>query len=271
MAEEPETPDSLRTFGAVVKALREHAGLSREEFGRLVNFSTHTVASVEQGRRLPDLRFVTAAEDATGNTGALREAFQHVARQQGLASWVQVWAEHEAEAIRLCTYECRLVPGLLQTPAYARVLFEHRLPLLSEEEVEKQLTGREVRRSLLTEHPETAFSFIVEEHTLTRCTGGPEVTRELLDHLLELMERRNVEIQVMPHSKAVHPGFNGPIRLAEMPEHQWFAYTEGQETGQMITDPDTVSVLRMRYETLRSEALTTDETRDFLKRLRGTL
>ncbi|WP_255950082.1 helix-turn-helix domain-containing protein [Streptomyces odontomachi] len=271
MAEEPETSDSMCAFGAVVKALREHAGLSRDEFGRRVKFSPHTVASIEQGRRLADLGFVKAAEDATGNTGAIREAFRHVARQQGLAVWVRVWAEHEAEAIRLCTYECRLVPGLLQTPAYARVLFENRVPLLSEEEVEKQLTGREVRRSLLTEHPDAAFSFVIEEHTLTRGTGGPDVTRELLDHLLELMDRRNVEIQVLPHCKGVHPGLGGPFRLAEMPEHQWFAYTEGQRAGLMITDSESIRVLRTRYETLRAEALTTDETRECLKRLRGRL
>lgn len=271
MAEEPGTSDSMCAFGAVVKALREHAGLSREEFGRRVKFSPHTVASIEQGRRLADLGFVKAAEDATGNTGAMREAFRHVARQQGLAVWVRVWAEHEAEAVRLCTYECRLVPGLLQTPAYARVLFEHRRPLLSEEEVEKRLTGRAERQSLLTDRSETVFSFVIEEHTLTRGTGGPEVTRELLDHLLELTDRRNVEIQVLPHSKDVHPGLNGPIMLAEMSEHHWLAYAEGQETGQMIMAKDTVNVLRMRYETLRTEALSTDETREFLKRLRGTL
>ncbi|WP_309093501.1 helix-turn-helix transcriptional regulator, partial [Streptomyces sp.] len=51
---EPESSDSLRTFGAVVQGLREHAGLSREEFGELVRFSKHTVASVELGRRMPD-------------------------------------------------------------------------------------------------------------------------------------------------------------------------------------------------------------------------
>ncbi|MGI5511226.1 FAD-dependent monooxygenase [Streptomyces sp. CA-106131] len=50
---EPESSDSLRTFGAVVQALREHAGLSRDQFGELVRFSKHTVASVELGRRMP--------------------------------------------------------------------------------------------------------------------------------------------------------------------------------------------------------------------------
>ncbi|GHH76667.1 hypothetical protein GCM10018793_22930 [Streptomyces sulfonofaciens] len=77
---EPEPSDSLRTFGAVVQGLREHAGLSREEFGSLVRFSKHTVASVEQGRRMPDVDFVEAAEEALGNTGALRRAAPFLSR-----------------------------------------------------------------------------------------------------------------------------------------------------------------------------------------------
>jgi hypothetical protein len=66
---EPHPSDSLRTFGAVVQALREHAGLSRVEFGERVRFSKHTVESVELGRRMPDELFVERGEEATGNTG----------------------------------------------------------------------------------------------------------------------------------------------------------------------------------------------------------
>jgi hypothetical protein len=69
---EPDASESLRTYGAVVQALREHAGLSRVQFGELVRFSKHTVESVELGRRMPDRSFVERAEEALGNTGALR-------------------------------------------------------------------------------------------------------------------------------------------------------------------------------------------------------
>ena len=100
---EPESSDSLRTFGAVVQALREHAGLSREEFGALVRFSKHTVASVEQGRRMPDEDFVERAEAVLGNTGALRRAARHLGRQPGLAAWFRRWAAMEALAITLYT------------------------------------------------------------------------------------------------------------------------------------------------------------------------
>ncbi len=80
---EPDPSDSLRTFGAVVQALREHAGLSRADFGGLVRFSKHTVESVELGRRMPDESFVERAEEALGNTGALRKAAKHLTRGGG--------------------------------------------------------------------------------------------------------------------------------------------------------------------------------------------
>ncbi|WSU70801.1 helix-turn-helix transcriptional regulator [Streptomyces sp. NBC_01102] len=114
--------DSLRTFGAFVQALREHAGFSREEFGDLVLFPKHTVASIEQGRRMPDCDFVERAEAALGNTGALRKAAPHLSRQAGLASWFRQWARLETQAVTLWTYECRVVPGLLQTERYARAV-----------------------------------------------------------------------------------------------------------------------------------------------------
>jgi ribosome-binding protein aMBF1 (putative translation factor) len=77
---EPDPSDSLRTFGAVVQALREHAGLSRVDFGARVQFSKHTVESVELGRRMPDESFVERAEEVLGNTGALRKAAGHLTR-----------------------------------------------------------------------------------------------------------------------------------------------------------------------------------------------
>ncbi|WUH91009.1 helix-turn-helix domain-containing protein [Streptomyces sp. NBC_00433] len=268
---EPEPSDSLRTFGAFVQALREHAGLSREEFGGLVGLSKHTVTSIEVGRRMPDPDFVERAEPLLGNTGALRNAVRHIARSPGLATWFRQWAKKEKTAITLCTYECRVIPGLLQTEAYARALFERRLPPLSDEEIEDQWAARAKRQQLLRERPNTAFSFVLDEHLFLRRTGGREITLELIEHVLEVGERRNVEIQILPLTSGVHPGLDGPVVLQETPENRWFAYGEGQETGQLISDAKVVSVLQQRYAKLRSQALTPEESRSLLLRLRGEL
>ncbi|MGW7240998.1 helix-turn-helix domain-containing protein [Streptomyces sp. NPDC054804] len=268
---EPESSDSLRTFGAVLQALREHAGLSREEFAEQVRFSKHTVASVELGRRMPDESLVEASEGVLGNTGALRRAAVHLMRQPGLAAWFRQWARMEKAAISLFNYECRMIPGLLQTEAYARQLFADELPPLSDEQIEASWTARAERQLLLWDRPNTAFSFILEEHALLRQTGGAEVTREAIERLLEMAQLRTIEIQVMPLVQRSHAGLHGPIALLETPEHKWFGYSEGQENGQMIANPQVISVLQSRYARIRSQALTIEDSASLLQRMRGDL
>ncbi|WP_328902403.1 helix-turn-helix domain-containing protein [Streptomyces sp. NBC_00441] len=271
---EPEASDSLRTFGAVVHALREHAGLSREEFGKRVGYSKHTIASIEQGRRMPERGFVESAEPVLGNTGALRKAAPYLTRQAGLANWFVQWARLEATAISLYTYECRVIPGLLQTETYARAMSLNVPPLPDPEELEQRIAARMARQELLSvsRKPPTAFSFIVEQSVLERHTGGDEVTRELLDHLIELIEGNwNVEFQIMPTRRVTHAGLDGPLQLAETPEHRWFAYSEGQKNGRLISDPKEISVLQQRYAKLRSQALTPEDSLSLLKRMRGAL
>ncbi|AWW39749.1 DNA-binding protein [Streptomyces sp. AS58] len=268
---EPESSDSMRTFGAMVQALREHAGLSRQELGERVRYSKHTVASVELGRRMPDPAFVERAEEVLGNTGALRRAAEHLGRQPGLAAWFRRWAHMEKAAITLYTYECRLIPGLLQTEAYGRTLFTNQLPPLGDEQIEAQWTARAERQRLLRERPNTAFSFILEEHLFRRRTGGEAVTRQLVGHLLEMAALRNIEIQIMPTEQESHAGLDGPMQLLETPENKWFAYCEGQESGQFIADPKVVSMLQMRYARMRSQALTLKDSTSLLRRMQGDL
>ncbi|MEU3089114.1 helix-turn-helix domain-containing protein [Streptomyces massasporeus] len=268
---EPESSDSLRTFGAVVQGLREHAGLSREEFGELVRFSKHTVASVELGRRMPDAEFVQRAEDVFGRTGALRRAAGCLERQPGLAAWFRRWAALEQAAITLYTYECRMIPGLLQTEAYARALFANQLPPLDDGQIEERWAARAERQKLLKGRPNTAFSFILEEHLFLRCLGGGGVTRELVDHLQEIAELRNVEVQIMPVAQGAHAGLAGPMQLLETPDNRWLAYNEGQRGGQFISDPKEISVLHRRYARMRSQALSLEDSSSLLQRMRGNL
>ncbi|WP_225830504.1 helix-turn-helix transcriptional regulator [Streptomyces sp. NK08204] len=269
---EPHPSDSLRTFGAVVQALREHAGLSRAELAALVQYSKHTVESVELGRRMPDEAFVERAEQALGNTGALRKAARHLTRgEAGLAAWFRRWARLEREAVSLCTYECRLVPGLLQSQAYARAVFEGTIPLRTDAEMEVQLAARMERQKMMRERPTVPFSFIVEEHVFRRRFGGAEAMRELLDHVLERSAPRNVTLQVVPLESGLHACLDGPMRILETPAGQRLGYSEGQKNGRLISDPKQVSALCQRYETLRSQALSPDESRALLERLRGEL
>ncbi|AKG46011.1 DNA-binding protein [Streptomyces xiamenensis] len=269
---EPHPSDSLRTFGAVVQALREHAGLSRVELGERVRYSRHTVESVELGRRMPDEAFVERAEEALGNTGALRRAARHLTRgEAGLAAWFRRWARLEREAVSLCTYECRLVPGLLQSETYARAVFEGTIPLRTDEELEAQLAARMHRQETMRERPTVPFSFIVEEHVFRRRFGDAQAMRELIDHVLERSAPRNVSLQVVPLEGGLHACLDGPVQVLETPEGRRLGYSEGQKNGRLISDAKEVSALCQRYDTLRSQALSPGASRDLLERLRGEL
>lgn len=271
---EPEVSDSLRTFGEVVKAFRRRAGLTQEQFAPAVRYSVPTVAAIEQGRRFPPRDFVERAEEVLDGFGTLRNAARHLSRQPGLASWFRQWARLEAEAVSLYTYECRVVPGLLQTEGYAQAVSRSVPPVPTEEEVTERVAARMARHELLSTQrkPPAVFSFIVEQAVLERHTGGEDVTVELYDHLLTVIERNwNIDVQVMPLRQPVHPGLDGPLQLAETPDHRWFGYSEGQENGRLITDAKEISRLHQRYAKMRTQALTPEDSLGLLKRLRGAL
>lgn len=268
---EVEPDDDLRNFGDTIKAFRKRAGLTQEQLGPLIRYSVQYIGSVEQGRRHPSTRFVERAEEALDAFDVIRIAADRLTRRRGLAKWFRRWAELEEQAVTLNTYECRSVPGLLQTEAYARAQIRDVPPLSTPEDAEARVTFRLARQSLLRRTPFIAFSFIIEQAVIERQTGGPQVTRELIDRLLEWGRLPNVDVQMMPTVSPAHAGPGGPFCLLESEEHEWLGYSEGQQTGRVISDLKDVSVLHQRYAKLRIQALNPADTAGLLMRLRGSL
>ncbi|OEV05811.1 helix-turn-helix domain-containing protein [Streptomyces oceani] len=270
---EPEPSDSLRTFGAVLKALRDESRLTQEEFAPRVRYSAAYIAKIEQGKRFPPRDLIDRAEDVLGPLAArvLAAAARSLTRKVGLASWFQQWAAIEEEAVSLYAYESSVVPGLLQPEQYIREIFERRLPPLTEEQFESQVAARRARQQLLEERPNTTFCFLIEEGLLQRRFGGVEVTDVLLSHLLEQGARRNVEIQVMPQQQEDHSGFEGPMYLAETSDNRWVGYVEAHDTSMLIRDPKSTSAMLQRYGKMRSQALSRQVTMSLLKQMRGAL
>ncbi|WP_405886439.1 helix-turn-helix transcriptional regulator [Streptomyces longwoodensis] len=270
---EAELSDSLKTFGAVLKALREESGLTQEEFAVRVRYSAAYVAKIEQGKRFPPADLPARAEEVLGPVAVkvLTAAAKSLTRRAGLASWFRQWAGIEEEAISLYAYECRAVPGLLQPEEYARAVFARQLPPFTQEQIDRKVVARLERQTLLTERPNTAFTFIIEQAILERGVGGASVTRAVIDHLLNMSDKTNVEIQIMPLHQEDHCGVDGQLYMAEAPGHQWFGYIEGHRSSSLIADPGEVSVLHQRYGKLRSQALDCRATVNLLERMRGAL
>ncbi|MEU1369395.1 helix-turn-helix transcriptional regulator [Streptomyces sp. NPDC005803] len=270
---EPEPSDSLKTFGAVMKALREAAGLTQEEFAPRVRYSPAYIAKIEQGKRFPPENLPERATEALGPVAGkvLAAAARSLRRRAGLASWFQQWAGIEEEAITLYAYECRGVPGLLQPEEYIRAVFERRLPPLAEDAFEQQVAARLARQDLLRGRPNTSFSFLIEQAVLERRLGGAQVTSALIDNVLRQGGRRNVEVLVMPLRQPDHSGIDGQMYLAETPSNSWFGYVEGHDSSTLLTDPKVVSAMLQRYGKMRSQALSHEASAGLLKQMLGAL
>ncbi|NJQ02026.1 helix-turn-helix domain-containing protein [Streptomyces zingiberis] len=266
-----ELSDSLKTFGAVLKALREEAGLTQEELAPRVRYSAPYIAKIEQGKRYPPRDLSGRAEEPLGCVASrvLAAAHRSLTRRAGLASWFQQWAGIEEEAVSLYAYECRVIPGLLQPEPYIREVFGSRLPPLTDKQLDDQVMARLERQRLLTERANTAFGFIIEQALIERRTGGDDVTRALIDQLLDRARHRNVELQIMPLRKSSHAGLDGSLYLAETSQNQWVGYYEGHDSSGLLTHPQQVSGMLQRYGRMRSQALTSEASVGLLEQMRG--
>ncbi|MEU0337988.1 helix-turn-helix transcriptional regulator [Streptomyces bobili] len=258
----------LCVFGRQLKLLRERAGMDRARLGALTGYSASTIASFEQGRRIPPPKFIDQADEVLGAGGVLSASKEEVARAQYPAFFRDA-AKLEAEAVVLHVYATQAVPGLLQTEEYARAVFTMWRPQLDDEVVEQRLTARLARQEIFSRRPAPHLSFVIEEAVLLRPLGGEAVWRGQLEHLMLIAEKRNVEIQVMPLSRQEHAGLAGPFTLMEMKDGRRIAYAEVQGDSRVHTDRQRVRELERTYGTLRAQAHTPAESRALIEKLLG--
>ncbi|MEU5095273.1 helix-turn-helix transcriptional regulator [Streptomyces sp. NPDC020996] len=258
----------LCVFGRHLKLFRERAGMDRPKFGSLTGYSASTIASFEQGRRIPPPKFIDQADDLLGAGGVLSASKEEVARAQYPAFFRDA-AKLEAEAVVLHVYAIQAVPGLLQTQEYARAVFAMWRPQLDEVVIEQRLAARLARQEIFDRRPAPHLSFVIEEAVLLRPLGGEVVWRGQLEQLLLIEEKRNVEIQVMPLSRQEHAGLAGPFTLMEMKDGRRIAYAEVQGDSRVHTERQKVRELERTYGSLRAQAYTPAESRSLIERLLG--
>jgi transcriptional regulator with XRE-family HTH domain len=260
----------VAAFGRQLKLLRTRAGLERAEFGKRLGYSADTVASIEQGRRIPQPQFIEKADEVLGAGGLVTALKEEVARAQ-YPSFFRDMARLEAEAVELCAYDTLVANGLLQTEEYMRALLAMRRPLLDEETIELRVAARLARQEIFNRWPAPLLSFVMEESLLRRLLGGKAVLRGQLEHLFLMGEKRNLELQVMPLHREDNAGVDGPFTVITRRGGEQFMYAEVQGRSNLLTRRDETSLAAARYGIIRSQALSPQESLDHIAKLLGEL
>ncbi|WP_346779945.1 helix-turn-helix transcriptional regulator [Streptomyces sp. S3(2020)] len=256
------------TFGAMLRFFRERAGLTQEALAKHVGYSKSQVAMVERGERSPKGSLVEIADEVLGAQGALLLLAEKEFGKGGLRPWTEDYLAEEAKAAALHVYQTNLIPGSLQTEAYARAVFtSNRCPTLDDEEIERRVTSRLERGLLFTRKPAPTISYVLEESILTRPLGGNTTLNEQLRHVLTIGELRNVEVQVIPHNREDHAGLAGRMSLLETADRQQLAYVEGHRGGYFVSEQPDVGDLFGKYGILRAQALTPEDSATLIEKV----
>lgn len=153
-----------------------------------------------------------------------------------------------------------LIPGLLQTPAYARAVCRAYQPTATDEEIDAVVAQRMARAHILDDPTKPLLWAVIDESALRRATGGPGAMAENLRHIAELARRSRVIVQVLPFDAGAHPAMQGCLKLMDFADAPPLIYLEGVGTGQLDDDPTLVAQYRLYYEFLAAYALSPEKS-----------
>lgn len=270
-----------RRLIAELGRLRERSGLARAQVAERIGTTDTTVWRYESGLSRPKVSDVIALLEVYGITGAEKAELIDLAREARKRGW---WHRHrqtlkpgfdsyiglEAEASVLRTYEPQIVPGLLQTAAYARAIIEVTAMTSAPAEVDEKVEVRLSRQDLLTrEDSPIRMLAVLDEAVLRREVGGPATMREQCRHLLRLGKLPNVEIRVLPFGAGAHAAMDGKFNLLEFPEPEDpdVVYLEQAASGLVLEYPEEVRRYTLMFGSLMAAALPNGESAGFVAAL----
>ncbi|MFG2913716.1 Scr1 family TA system antitoxin-like transcriptional regulator [Kitasatospora sp. NPDC048298] len=255
------TASSAIMFGEEIRYARELAGLTQEDLGKLLHLDRTVISRTEGGRRKPTVEEVELLEELLDTGGLLMRLYHRVdwSAQIEHPDWFQTHADAEAEAVGAQVFQTDYMHGLLQCRDYARAMFEaggtDEGPKAIEERVEARLARQE--RFLADGGPQLVV--LLDESAIRSVVGGPKVMARQMQHLLDLAQRGNIVIQVVPFT-ARATIIKIPMVLLEMPDGRHSVYSESLDRGNPCDEPSIVSGHRRRYDRLRGDALTAGES-----------
>lgn len=260
----PDPRSSLWAFIAYyLRFCRLQRKLTGELLGEILSCSKSTVSRLETG----DLQLdpdQAAALDRAWDTGGLFTTLVWYATLGHDPDWFKQYVDLEDKAAVIKSWEVALIPGLLQTPDYARAgLMTGGVP-----DVEAAVEKRLRRQAILDREQPPVLWVLLAESLLELPGGGRGAMKAQLAHILELSERPNIGIRVVPKSVGHHPGLDGAFMLIRMRHpHAEVAFVEAPGGGRLVPNITEVASYALRYDRIGQHALPESPSRDLIRRV----
>ncbi|MFI2641330.1 helix-turn-helix domain-containing protein [Streptomyces sp. NPDC018610] len=268
-------------LGSQLRRLRESRGITREAAGYSIRASESKISRMELGRVSFKTRDVEDLLTLYGITDdAERTSLLSLAKEANVAgwwhsysdvlpSWFPTYVGLEGAASLIRVYEVQFVHGLLQTEAYARAVVRRGMRGASEADVERRVALRLERQKCLVAENAPDLHIVLDEAALRRPYGDREVMRGQLQHLIEISERPNVRLQVMPFSFGGHAGESGAFTILSFPESDLsdVVYLEQLTSALYLDKAEDVAQYEKALEELQYDSPGPDESRDVLRGL----
>ncbi|MFD3381275.1 Scr1 family TA system antitoxin-like transcriptional regulator [Streptomyces sp. NPDC058697] len=249
-----DNPQSRVKYGEELRRLREAAGLTQEELSQRAVMSRTHIAHIEAGRRRPDVDDARRLDQVLG-TGGFFVRFLPTLDGRKVAEHFAEAAELELQATVIRQYAATLVPGFLQTEAYAREVLGSGHPAKRIEERDRLLVTRLERARILKDFESPQVWILLGEAVLRQMIGGPAVMCEQLRHIVELGESRRIRVHVLPFRVGAHAALEGPVKLMWFQDLPPVAYVEGLKSGRVWELPSVVRQCEEVYNHALGDAL----------------
>ncbi|MFH9224946.1 helix-turn-helix domain-containing protein [Streptomyces lydicus] len=247
-------------WGSELKNRREGAGLSQEELGRRLFASHALISRFESAERRPRLDMAIQIDQVLETDGFFERLCRKLLEASPYASYFAAVAELERVATKICDCEPMIVPGLLQTGAYAQALMLAGNPLATDADIDDKVRARLDRAVVLKEATRPVYWAVLHETVLRVPVGGSAVMAEQLEHVARLARERKILVQVVPFTAGAYPLMGKMLTLMEFDDAPPTAYTEGMYSGNLLDDPAVVKRVQHGYDLLRAAALPQEAT-----------
>jgi transcriptional regulator with XRE-family HTH domain len=255
---DPDASASVPAFyGAELRWKRDEAGMSLEQLAEGSFFGIAYLSQIERAERRMPIELACHVDRVLKTDGFFKRRCEDArkAKATGHAEYFADVADMETRADAIEDWGPVLVPGLLQTEAYARAIVRSAHPRATEEQVAEKVSARAARARLFDSEKSPAFWAILSESVIRQAVLPPDQMAELLDHIARVIRPTRSILQILPMNCGAHPFMMGPARLMTFPDAPPVVYTEAMYNGQLIDDPALVGKYRHAYDLLRAAAL----------------